>query len=293
MRILLLWLLSLTTSIVVSAQQTADSHSGRGDEEEVVRVQDALINAYINRDVAALDRILADEYTFINDDAGGVANKRQILDSFKSGGDRRITSYKRQDDSVRVYGDTAVMTYRYQSKETYKGGDNSGDFWVTRIFVRRNGRWQMVGGQETKVSSSEASASSRLSGSQKQPSDEKLLKQIEQDWLDAYRESDADKMAKILADDFIGRWADGSTQTKAEQLKAIRTGEEKHSTNQMVECNVRVYGDTAVVTGIQTEQSILEGRDGSGTYSFTDVFVKRDGRWQVVASETKRLLRSR
>ena len=40
-----------------------------------------------------------------------------------------------------------------------------------------------------------------------------MLKQLEQDWLGAYREGDADKMGKILADDFIGRWADGSTQT--------------------------------------------------------------------------------
>ena len=55
----------------------------------------------------------------------------------------------------------------------------------------------------------------------------------------------------------------------------------------MLECNVRLYGDAAVVTGLQTEQSVLEGRDGSGTYSYTDVFVKRDGRWQVVATETK------
>ena len=115
------------------------------------------------------------------------------------------------------------------------------------------------------------------------------LKQLEQDWLDSYREGDADKMGKILADDFIGRWADGSAQTKDEQLRAIQTGEEKHSTNRMVECNVRIYGDTAVVTGIQTEQSILEGRDGPGTYSYTDVFVERDGHWKVAATETKRV----
>ena len=95
------------------------------------------------------------------------------------------------------------------------------------------------------------------------------LKQLEQDWLDSYREGDADKMGKILADDFIGRWADGSTQTKDEQLRAIQTGEEKHSTNRMVECNVRIYGGTAVVTGIQTEQSILEAR------RFGYVFVYR------------------
>jgi len=131
--------------------------------------------------------------------------------------------------------------------------------------------------------SQSAPAATEVSESQ----DVKMLKQLEHDWLDSYREGNADKMSKILADDFIGRWGDGSTQTKVEQLKAIRTGEEKHSSNHLDECNVRVYGDTAVVTGLQSEQSVLEGRDGSGTYSYTDVFVKRGGRWQIVASETK------
>jgi len=142
MRILLVWLLSLTTSIVVSAQQNAGTHSGRAvAETEIVGVQDALIAAYIHRDTAALDRILADEYTFINDDAGGVVSKKQILDSFRSGGDRETTSYTRQGDHVRWYGDVAVLTYRYHSNETYKGRDAGGDFRVTRIFVKRDGRW--------------------------------------------------------------------------------------------------------------------------------------------------------
>jgi Domain of unknown function (DUF4440)/Lipocalin-like domain len=189
MRILLVWLLSLTTSIVVSAQQNAGTHSGRAvAETEIVGLQDALIAAYIHRDTAALDRILADEYTFINDDAGGVVNKKQILDSFRSGGDREITSYTRQDDHVRLYGDVAVLTYRYHSNETYKGRDAGGDFRVTRIFVKKEGRWQMVGGQETRVNpqpdftavtspspSSELNARERLIGSWKQVSDEETL----------------------------------------------------------------------------------------------------------------------
>jgi len=152
MRILLVWLLSLTTSIVVSAQQNAGTHSGlAAAEKEIVGVQDTLIAAYIHRDTAALDHILSDEYPFINDDAEGVVNKKQILDSFRSGGDREITSYLRQDDHVRWYGDVAVLTYRYHSSEAYKGRESGGDFWVTRIFAKRDGRWQMVGGQETKV----------------------------------------------------------------------------------------------------------------------------------------------
>jgi len=132
------------TSTSGSAQATA--------EVEVRKAQDELIDAYLRRDVAALDRLLADEYTFVNDDAGGVADKKQILASFGSRGDRRITSYRRQDDRVRLYGDVAVLTYRYQSTETYNGRNSGGDYRVTRILVKRGGRWQMVGGQETRVS---------------------------------------------------------------------------------------------------------------------------------------------
>ena len=48
---------------------------------------------------------------------------------------------------------------------------------------------------------------------------------------------------------------------------------------------VHVYGDTAVVTGLNTIKSTLNGKDTSGAYRFTDVFVKRDSRWQVVATQ--------
>lgn len=180
--------------------EEAKANTSLGQEapakEEIIKVQDALIAAYIHRDAAALDRILADEYTFINDDAGGVVNKKQILDSFRTGGDREITSYVRQGDQVRLYGDVAVLTYRYQSTETYKGQNNGGDFRVTRIFVHREGRWQMVEGQETRVSSSQANSASALAD------DALMLNQLEQHWLDAYREGDADKNrhTRIISD---------------------------------------------------------------------------------------------
>lgn len=170
MRILLLSLLSLTTSIAVLAQEPTRVEPAKTAGEEVRRVQDALINAYIHSDTAALDHILADEYTFIQND-GTVDSKRQMLDSFKFGGDRTITSYQRQEETVRVYGDFAVLTYRYHSRETYKGQDASGDFRMTRIFARRDGRWQMVSGQETKIPSSEPSVGDRLLGTWRLVSD--------------------------------------------------------------------------------------------------------------------------
>jgi hypothetical protein len=48
---------------------------------------------------------------------------------------------------------------------------------------------------------------------------------------------------------------------------------------------VRVLGNTAVVTGSDTEKSTYKGKDSSGKYVWTDVWVMRDGRWQAVASQ--------
>jgi hypothetical protein len=47
---------------------------------------------------------------------------------------------------------------------------------------------------------------------------------------------------------------------------------------------VRVYGDTAIASGLGTEKSTYKGKDTSGQYRYTDVFVKRNGTWQAVAT---------
>jgi hypothetical protein len=51
---------------------------------------------------------------------------------------------------------------------------------------------------------------------------------------------------------------------------------------------VRIFGITAVVTGSNTEKSMSHGKDSSGKYVWTDVFVMRNGLWQVVASQSTR-----
>ena len=55
------------------------------------------------------------------------------------------------------------------------------------------------------------------------------------------------------------------------------------------ELKVRIYGDTAIVHGLETEKSKYKKEDLSGQYRFTDVFIKRDGRWQAVATHFTRV----
>jgi ketosteroid isomerase-like protein len=50
--------------------------------------------------------------------------------------------------------------------------------------------------------------------------------------------------------------------------------------------NVRVYGETALVTGRSTQRGREDGKDYCGDYRFTRVYVKAAGRWQTVALQT-------
>jgi ketosteroid isomerase-like protein len=253
------------------------------EKAEVVKLQDALIDAYVHHDLASLDRILADEYTFINDDAGGVVNKKQILDSFKSGGDREITSYTRQDDRVRIYGDVAVLTYRYHSTETYKGRENGGDFRVTRIFAKQNSRWRIVGGQETRVSQNgnnlETSMGNSMHGAK---GAEETIMELERQWAKAEEAYDPNVLNDILADGFVSMDEAGKVRDKAQEIAS--DGEWKPPGPEVVDdMSVHLHGDTAICLGrfTWTDRSSgsvkLQGR-------FVDTFLRRNGRWQVVAN---------
>jgi hypothetical protein len=52
---------------------------------------------------------------------------------------------------------------------------------------------------------------------------------------------------------------------------------------------VRIFGNTAVVTGSDTEKSMENGKDTTGKYVWTDVFVKQNGKWRAVASQSTKL----
>ena len=142
----------LATSILLlalSGQPTARVHQGPSVESEIRQLHALLIRGYIHNDAALLDRILADEYTFIDAD-GRFLTKPHIVESFRSG-DHHVFSYDMNEETLHVYGSAAVMTYRYVAKENYKGQDERGDYRITRVFAKKDGRWQIVAGQETRI----------------------------------------------------------------------------------------------------------------------------------------------
>ena len=115
---------------------------------------------------------------------------------------------------------------------------------------------------------------------------EKIM-QLERDWGDALAKRDLVALDHILGDDHSVITKDGSVLTKAQEL--AKHGESTDELFDFEPMKVRVFGDTAVVTGGHREKSQYNGRDTSGHYRWMDVFVKRNGRWQAVASELTRV----
>ena len=76
-------------------------------------------------------------------------------------------------------------------------------------------------------------------------------------------------------------WA-GRTLDKAAMLARIAGSNIRLQSNTADEIDVKVFGDTAIVTSTSTRKGVMDGQDISGTIRGCKVYIKRDGRWQVV-----------
>ena len=109
------------------------------------------------------------------------------------------------------------------------------------------------------------------------------LLRVEERWVEALERRDAPAVDAILADDFLDATYRGALRTKSEALAALHSPDRADAAQQLSELRARVYGAAGVVTGINT----VTARDGSFSVRvrFTDVFVRRDGRWRAVSAQ--------
>src|ERR1700730_9855213 len=113
------------------------------------------------------------------------------------------------------------------------------------------------------------------------------LQAMEHSGLNAEKNHDTAAFEKIVADDWIAIGPDGKSQSKAERAAEIKATHITSAT--MGDMQVRVFGDTAVVTGTDDEITMADGKKSSDHYAWTDVFVKRNGKWLAVASQTAQI----
>jgi ketosteroid isomerase-like protein len=120
---------------------------------------------------------------------------------------------------------------------------------------------------------------------------EQTLLQLERDWEQANSKNDAASLERILAPEFVSTDSDGRLTTRAEVFARRKSGDVKFTAFTQDDYKMHVIGDTAIVTGRSTIKASSDGKDLSGQERWTDVFVRRNGRWQAVASHSSRIAR--
>ena len=119
---------------------------------------------------------------------------------------------------------------------------------------------------------------------------QKQVERLEMQWRDAQVNNNVATMDSLLADDYIGIGANGTVQTKQETLDRQRNRTLVITSLDLSEVKVRVYGDTAVVTSRAELKGTNGGKDMSGTYHYTRVYIKKLNQWKIVSFEVTRKL---
>ena len=123
---------------------------------------------------------------------------------------------------------------------------------------------------------------------------EQEVRKLERAWLDAYEQHDTKAMDAIVADDFTITFADGSMQTKKQILDSIKAPRNPASPPLKFyteDVQPRVYGDTVILIGRVVTEYVRDGQTMKEQNRYTDTYVKRNGRWQVVASHLSNVAR--
>lgn len=118
---------------------------------------------------------------------------------------------------------------------------------------------------------------------------EDQIKEREQNWAQATVKEGAAAVDQYEADDIIDTDPSGRVTDKAQDKTDLSSGDLKFQSIELSDLKVHVYGNTAVAAGTSTLKGTYKGQDISGRYRFTDTWVKRNGKWQAVASQSTKI----
>jgi len=115
------------------------------------------------------------------------------------------------------------------------------------------------------------------------------LIQLERDWDAAFLKNDTAFVDGVLASEFIATYPDGTSGDRAKELANAAAFNQQIDSSTLDEFTVQVHGQTAVVWFTRRLVGPSKGQRLEVAYRYLDVFVRREGRWQCVASQSIRL----
>lgn len=110
------------------------------------------------------------------------------------------------------------------------------------------------------------------------------IRALETKLMDAYKQRQVEVFATLLDDDFVATFEDGSTYGKTGYLSYTASTSLRVEVSEMSDTKVRLHGNTAIITGAYHERGDFKGEAFDNHDRFTDVWMKEEGKWRLVAS---------
>lgn len=257
----------------VAATSPAAAQCSSAEKQALEAIDHAWSEATTRGDRAQLQSIIADDYEGAT--ITGTVYKTSTIDDAVRAAERNRANPQAVPRTV--YGNyvitctpnSAVVTHLNTITATVNGREQTSYSRSVHVFEKKGGRWQVVGNAGHPLT------------------DASLLLYLESAWNDAIKSHDAGWVERNYADDatdILSR--NGAIQNKAAAIASMKSDKTTMESMDLSEMSTRVDGNTAVVTGVYRERGRDEqGRQFDRRVRFTDTWIKRDGRWQVWASQ--------
>ena len=118
--------------------------------------------------------------------------------------------------------------------------------------------------------------------------DEKQILALHEAGDQALMSADLEALSRIFADDYVQHNESRQAFTKQDVLNNFRTGAIRYPSIVSTGRTIRVLGDVAVVNGSELDVVETRGRRSEVRYVYLDVLLKREGKWELVASQLAR-----
>ena len=118
---------------------------------------------------------------------------------------------------------------------------------------------------------------------------EQEIMQLEQERVDAVVKGDTAKLEQMFADELVYTHSNARVESKSDFLNSVKTGSIKYEAMKHSNVKVSMYGNTAVMRGESDIKVVNNGQPVAFRIRFLNVYVKKDGRWQMTAWQSTRL----
>jgi uncharacterized protein (TIGR02246 family) len=139
--IIVLLVFALTAAAFGQGAETGQAKGGNV-EEQIKALQTEILQAQMKGDIGTMEKLYADNAMIIHSD-GVRSTKAQELANIKSGS-QKYSSATLENQTIRIYGDTAVVNNFSSSKATVGGKPVIGKTNATRVWVKQKGTWKLV-----------------------------------------------------------------------------------------------------------------------------------------------------